>query len=688
MPRSLQSRERLGRQRLRCGGLQSLHTGLALRPRGKRRCVVRSRILQGGVQGDGRRADLPDRNGPEDVGRQVHIAELGGRRGQHTDVQAVIRIVQRRTGGVVRHHVRHVAEQRAGVQAIGLAAVGIRVVSHGEEIDAAVAAQHGEIIAGTVLVGFLRADIGHADDVDTSADHGGKAAEARHRACRGVDTQEVVAVTGQQRTAVQVRQIGHGGVGRFALRTDLRSGVVRLIDAVERGNKVLCIIQLVACEQELALRASRDGKDRCGQGIVFVQGLDAALVLGVQLEEEGRVIRAGNGRTERGIGSRLLNIAAEARLIGGDIAGVVIDRDEQVVGVDAVEREFQRRLCAGLRLVDGLTREDLLAVAAEQEDGRDIAVILHRDAQGALAGGSAAVQHDVVGLRGGVVQHEAGRPEGALRQVLFAADDRLRLAIPVVFRDGAGDDLDGRSLGQERLVVRRGAAPAQVDLRAGRGPRGGGGGVICAGRRAVVDGLIDLAGLGIADRDLQIGRIADHGRNGRIDRIAALIGEGRAVRDGLVILGIEVAAEVVAGRGACHALHEEVRALGNIARCALGAHILEIYGLVIHARLGPAAVEAQHRDGELAAVAVAGIGIEEALDIGAVRIMPVQPRLVAVGQADGEADVHAAVCGDLVGHSVDVHDALVALDRRKIELRIGRGDGAVGIEAQDVCLQP
>lgn len=60
--------------------------------------------------------------------------------------------------------------------------------------------------------------------------------------------------------------------------------------------------------------------------------------------------------------------------------------------------------------------------------------------------------------------------------------------------------------------------------------------------------------------------------------------------------------------------------------------------------------------------------------------MPVQPRLVAVGQADGEADVHAAVCGDLVGHGVDVHDALVALDRRKIELRIGRGDGAVGIE--------
>lgn len=126
----------------------------------------------------------------------------------------------------------------------------------------------------------------------------------------------------------------------------------------------------------MPLRASRDGEDRCGQGIVFVQGLDAALVLGVQLEEEGRVIRAGNGRTERGVGSRLLNIAAEARLIGGDIAGVVIDRDEQVVGVDAVEREFQRRLCAGLRLVDGLTREDLLAVAAEQEDGRDIAVIL------------------------------------------------------------------------------------------------------------------------------------------------------------------------------------------------------------------------------------------------------------------------------------------------------------------------
>ena len=37
-------------------------------------------------------------------------------------------------------------------------------------------------------------------------------------------------------------------------------------------------------------------------------------------------------------------------------------------------------------------------------------------------------------------------------------------------------------------------------------------------------------------------------------------------------------------------------------------------------------------------------------------------------------------CGDLVGHGVDVHDALIALDRRKIELRIGRGDGAVGIE--------
>ena len=342
--------------------------------------------------------------------------------------------------------------------------------------------------------------------------------------------------------------------------------------------------------------------------------------------------------------------------VGGGIHGVVVDLNQELLAVDAIEGEG---IFSGLALFNVLLgaggSQTAGAGLVVQAGGGDVLVVGSNDGHGVVD----HVNTDTLQLGGSVINDQVNRPGSTLAQSIPI---HIAVAVDVVFGnqgEGHGERIvfSGVLQGEVCLQDHHGVLPA-VELIGVVGHVDGAGLLIqknCAG--GVVHshdtGLVSMTD-GSKANAVDIVSGVDGVTLGHIDRV----GDDRVAAQRVVVVGVVGVAdlEIVAP------LQTGVGDTGILAGFVGGPG-----AYVKHGGVGPVAEEAEHGDGvDGAGLAVVfGFSIQVALQIGTVGIQLVELSLHVLGQIEVYADLHGAVGGQCGGggrQSTEEYIGIVGVD--------------------------
>ena len=253
---------------------------------------------------------------------------------------------------------------------------------------------------------------------------------------------------------------------------------------------------------------------------------------------------------------------------------------------------------------------------------------------------------------GGVVDGQLRGQGAALAQSLIG---EAAVRETVVVGHSSHGNIDPGALGQG-CALRIRALPVQLGILHGIAPLTHAGIIVCRIQLAQLPLEVDLAAVGVGDLNPGCACAADQGEAllGDAGGILAVEGialgqVGAVIHDGVAAVVILRAVAVIDAQRIAVGADHLVQVGGGIA-----GHVNQIHqgAPVIHARLGPVAVEGQHGDGVDGSLLTLGIGhapgIDEGLHKGTLGVLHSQlfPGLVAQLHADADADALAGGDGD------------------------------------------
>ncbi len=396
------------------------------------------------------------------------------------------------------------------------------------------------------------------------------------------------------------------------------------------------------------------------QGIFLVNGEDIAVGILGSVELQVRRAHGGGLGGVLSVGVPLLFIQVEegvvavdigqeiiGDLIGGDVHGIVIDLQQERLADDLTHIQTDMLRLTGSFLIRRDIGQRLRAGRIIQSDDGDILVVLRCDVKGAVH----QTDGHVLDLRSRVVD---GGHRAQARAPAESVPVIGTVGLAVILRSQHKGDVDRRALG-ELLAVGLRTGPAEVHGLLRVLPASAVGIVEGGGNRAKILFYIDLTGLRIGDDILGIARITDGGKVELEDLIAVLVVQGVARGHILVVLGKRVAEVVVLAvlvgiLDGDHVAEHVGRTVGIREIRVAGLLLVPVLGqraLIEHGGIGPVAIEAQHGDGMGNALDTVfrgnGIGIQEGLDISAVRVVGVEEFLLLVDEGERHMDGDAAI---------------------------------------------
>ena len=327
--------------------------------------------------------------------------------------------------------------------------------------------------------------------------------------------------------------------------------------------------------------------------------------------------------------------------ISSGVHGIVVDLDQELLTVDAVQREGVLRHFA---LFDVLLRAGGSQAAGTglviQAGSSDVLVVGSSDGHGVVH----HIHADTLQFRSGIVDDQ-----------IHGAGSTLAQGIPIHIAFVVNVVLGNQGEGHGDLIALVGVLHGEVGFQNHHG-------VLPAVNLIGVVGHVDSAGLliqeyfagGLVDHNnTGLVSMADGGKPNAVDIVAGVdgialrhingVGNHGVAAQGVVIVGVVGISdlEFVAAQNA------GIGNAGVLTGVVSGPHTH-----VKHRRIGPVAEEAQNGDGVAGAglaVCVLRFGIQVALQVSTVGINLIQFSLHALGQAEINTNIHRTVCGQHSG---------------------------------------
>ena len=367
----------------------------------------------------------------------------------------------------------------------------------------------------------------------------------------------------------------------------------------------------------------------------------------------------------------------ELDLIGGGVLCIVINLQQEAGAVDLAQIQSKFHSVAGSLI--GISAGNgvlILAVNVKQSDTCNVLVIGSDDLQDIVL----QVNAHVLQLGSSMV-NDHGNSEGSALTQSFPI--HIAFVVHIVLQNSSDTHVDGSVVGdvlegiaQRELPINIVPCPV-IDIVVGRTQR------ITAGDVLV---HIVLAGLGVHNLEVCGSSVTDGGEAQHAQSIAGICADGVTLGHIDFVAHHGVAAEPILGtvgilveNAVGIILCEGARVqIGNTGLSAVG--IVHLRALIEHRGIGPVAVEAQHGDGVgstcNALLAANAVGVNIALDVGAVGVVVLNGALPVIGDLDCHIDLDAAISGNS-GQSLSGSQEQVGIVRVNV---------AIGIKVSLVCV--
>ena len=346
------------------------------------------------------------------------------------------------------------------------------------------------------------------------------------------------------------------------------------------------------------------------------------------------------------VGQRRNDAQLHTQLIGGDIVGVVINLDQELIAVGSAQIQLIAVCFAGNGFFLGAhISQHFLAGAVEQCHSSYILIV-----------GGLHSQHIVLYIHSNIQDGRCGAVHGQGDGQSGAGAQSVpvdgAVFIDIVLRCGIHTEFHGVTLGYSPGCPLQAVGIQTLEPHLHEPNHTVVGSINVAGFIALENfagghvGGSHTAGVGITQSiDLQI-----------VDLVAVLVIECIALRMVGAVSNHRVAAQVVGVTGITGVLyrqrvHSGSAGVGITGLLAGGMRLDSTH--LIHGRIAPVAIEGQNRDGVAGAVHAFfvsdGIGISKGLHISTVDIVSIQIGLLFLGEGQGHRNFHIAIGRNLHG---------------------------------------